>query len=653
MIRKIAKMRKFLFVLLSLELVFFLISYAVFSNRNILLLVLYVFIKNVVIGTVLLYIFNVIENNTIGVSEILNDNTDNIFVYGGIGLIKYDEHRNISWTSDIFDELEIKLVGSKVLEWQPKLAPLFDVDDTIVIDVNSRKYEVYNNKSVRMLYLKDVTDFVLVSKDFEDQQICVAYITIDNYEETIERADEQTAALIQTTCRQTLIDWANENGIILRRYKSEGYLAILNERSYIKQIENNFNILDLFKDKVEEIGVMMTLSVGIGRESKILRELDEMAFSAIGLAYSRGGDQVAVLSQGEDVRYFGGHTENVETSNRVRSRVVGQTLSTLIKQANSVVIMGHKESDFDSFGASLAVMAMCRAYEKKSFIVVDLDSCEEKTKCVVEEMKGDLKYQDCFIYPNSSNEIDYKKSLLVIVDNHKPSLALDKELLHKIKNKVVIDHHRRGTEFIDLPILTYLEPGSSSTIEMVVDLFSYQKSTISISEREATIMYAGLIVDTNNFKTRVGPRTFEIAAYLRREHANVAKAHRYLEDDYQATKDKLSITEASYKFGEDILIAYGNEDKFYSRTILAKAANELITVAGIKAGFSISYCGKGELCISARSTRDVNVQLIMEKLGGGGHFTMAACQLGDISIVEAVNRLETAINEYLDERVSE
>ena len=290
----------------------------------------------------------------------------NAFIFGGIGLIKYDENRNISWISDLFTEMKLNIVGKKLLEWQPLLASLFEDDDIKVIDINSRKFEVYNSKESRLLYLKDVSDYVGISKEFEDQQVCVAYITVDNYEESIEQADEQTAASIQSTTRQIVLDWAKENGIVLKRYKSDGYIAMFNERTYRKQVEDKFKILDYFKEQAEQLGQMMTLSIGIGRGSNILRELDELAFSALSLAYSRGGDQATVKSNDEPIRFFGGNSESYEKSNKIRARVIAQSLAGLIRQANNVLIMGHKQSDFDSFGASIAMYSICKAYGKKA-----------------------------------------------------------------------------------------------------------------------------------------------------------------------------------------------------------------------------------------------------------------------------------------------
>ena len=549
--------------------------------------------------------------------------------------------------------MKINIVGRKLLEWQPLLASLFEDDDIKVVDINSRKFEVYNSKESRMLYLKDVSDYIEISKEFEDQQICVAYITIDNYDESIEQADEQTAASIQSNSRQVILDWAKDNGVVLKRYKSDGYIAVFNERTYRKQVEDKFKILDIFKEQAEQLGQVMTLSIGIGRGSNILRELDELAFSALSLAYSRGGDQATVKSNDEPIRYFGGNSESYEKSNMIRARVIAQTLAGIIKKSDNVLIMGHKQSDFDSFGASIAMYAMCKAYGKKTYIIIDYDSLEEKTKTVATNLCDDERYRGVFISPLRAQELNMSNTLLVIVDNHKPSLAIDSNILDIVSNKVVIDHHRRGEEFVELPLLTYLEPAASSTVELIVELFEYQKEEICVTEREATIMYTGMLIDTNYFRTRVGTRTFQAAAKLKELQANVGEAYKYLEDDYDTTLTKLSITQTAYRYGEGILIAFGKLDKIYSRTLLAKAGNELLGISGVKAVFIVGKTGKEEISISARSTRDINVQLIMEKLGGGGHFSMAACQLEMEDVTRAINLLEEAVNMYLDERKSE
>ncbi|RHM61317.1 DHH family phosphoesterase [Coprobacillus sp. AF33-1AC] len=650
MVKKLIQLRKILISLLLLEFIFSLLGYLFFKSEVSFFLAVYVFIKNTICILVILYASSVINDANYSVQEALNKETKNALIFGGVGLVKYDENRNIVWMSDLLHELGIRQIGHKLLEWQPLLASLFDDDDVKVIDIESRKYEAYNSKTSRLIFLKDVTDYETVAKEYEDQQLCVAYLTIDNYDESIEYADEQKAASIQSTTRQIILDWAVANGIILKRYKSDGYIAIFNERIYRKQIEDHFRILDDFKNKIEELGEVMALSIGIGRGSTVLRELEEMAISAISMAYSRGGDQVIVKSNNEDIRYFGGNSESNEKINRIRARVIAQSLSALIKQADNVMIMGHKQSDFDSFGASIAMLAISRAYEKKAQIVIDLDSIEEKTKQIATELKSDKRYNDVFVSPARVNEYVQPGTLLISVDNHKPSLAISEALLDMVENKVVIDHHRRGEEFIDLPLLTYLEPAASSAVELIVELFNYLREDITVTEREATIMYAGMLIDTNYFRTRVGSRTFLAAASLRDMQANVARAYEFLQDDYKTTIEKLSISENCYQFGNDILIAYGKEDEFYSRTLLAKAGNELMNIAGIKAVFIVGRVSKETIAISARSRKEINVQIIMEQLGGGGHFSMAACQIKEDNLKNVLNSLEEAINQYLDER---
>lgn len=650
---KMTRLRNGIVIVLLIEFVLALLGYIFISSKTSLVLATYIFIKNIIIFALIFYASSLINENNISVSEVLNDEAKNAFIFGGLGLIKYDKNRNISWTSDLFTEMKINIVGRKLLEWQPLLASLFEDDDIKVVDINSRKFEVYNSKESRMLYLKDVSDYIEISKEFEDQQICVAYITIDNYDESIEQADEQTAASIQSNSRQVILDWAKDNGVVLKRYKSDGYIAVFNERTYRKQVEDKFKILDIFKEQAEQLGQVMTLSIGIGRGSNILRELDELAFSALSLAYSRGGDQATVKSNDEPIRYFGGNSESYEKSNMIRAWVIAQTLAGIIKKSDNVLIMGHKQSDFDSFGASIAMYAMCKAYGKKTYIIIDYDSLEEKTKTVATNLCDDERYRGVFISPLRAQELNMSNTLLVIVDNHKPSLAIDSNILDIVSNKVVIDHHRRGEEFVELPLLTYLEPAASSTVELIVELFEYQKEEICVTEREATIMYTGMLIDTNYFRTRVGTRTFQAAAKLKELQANVGEAYKYLEDDYDTTLTKLSITQTAYRYGEGILIAFGKLDKIYSRTLLAKAGNELLGISGVKAVFIVGKTGKEEISISARSTRDINVQLIMEKLGGGGHFSMAACQLDMEDVTRAINLLEEAVNMYLDERKSE
>ena len=567
MTRKMIQIRNLIMAILVGECALLFGLYLLLNTSILLTFSVYALIKNIIIFTIIVYISYILENNHLSVEEVLNKDAKNAFLFGGIALIQYDENRNIVWTSDLLKAMNINVVGVKLLEWQPHLASLFDDEDVKVIDIKGKKFEAYNSQETKLIYLKDVTQLLSLQQDYLDQQVCMAYITIDNYEETLENADEPKMALIQSRSRQVIVDWAYSNGIIIRRFKSGGYLAFFNERIYRKQVENKFAILDTFKEMSKELDEVMTLSIGIGKDSRVLRELDEMASAALNLTYSRGGDQVAIKS-GEDkkVRFFGGNSDTFEKSSKVRARVIAQSLAGLIKNAGQILVMGHKNSDLDSFGASIGVAKIAMAYGKKANVIIDFDSIEKKTKEVAVMVKADQRYKGLLISANEAMENINKNTLLIVVDNHKSSLALSKPLLDRVKNKVIIDHHRRGEEFIEAPVLTYLEPASSSTVELVIEFCDYQNVDLKINELDATIMYAGMLVDTNNFKQRVGVRTFQSAAHLKELQANVPMAYEFIKDSYQETLQRLSITQTAYQFNPQILIACGQESEEYTRS---------------------------------------------------------------------------------------
>ncbi len=647
MTRKLLQLRNTMMILLVVECIILFCLYLFIGGHILLALALYCTIKNIILLIFFAYQSYSIDVNNLSVADALSNDERNILIFGGIALIQYDENRDVVWTSDLFKEMNINIVGVKLLEWQPHLVSLFEDEDIKVIDIKGKKFEAYNSQETKLIYLKDRTSYLSLKQDYLDQQVCMAYITIDNYEESTANADEPTKALIQSRSRQVIVDWAYSNGIIIRRYKSGGYLAFFNERIYKKQVENKFAILDTFKEMSKELDEVMTLSIGIGRNSRILRELDEMATQALNLTYSRGGDQVAVKSGDDKVRYFGGNSQSFEKSSKVRARVLAQSLAGMIKNASQVIVMGHKNSDLDSFGASIGVAKIAKAYDKKAYIVVDFESIEDKTKDVAYIVRSDEQYHGIILSPTEALERVDKKTLLILVDHHKSSLSISSQLLDKVNNKIIIDHHRRGEEFIEAPALTYLEPAASSTVELIVELWDYQNSEVQINELEATVMYAGMLVDTNNFKQRVGVRTFQSAAVLRDLQADVTLAYEWIEDSYEETLERLAITNSAYKYNDYILITYGRDDEEYQRSMLARASNALLEVSGIKASFTVGRVSKTQVAVSARSSKDINVQVIMEEMGGGGHFGMAATSFENKSVKEVIEILENTLDDYL------
>lgn len=627
------------------------ISQIIVQSYTSMTILIMVSIYSLAISLLAIVTANLLLRETVDIYEAVNEEAENLFLYGGLGIIHYDESRNIEWSSDIFKSIGAFVNGKKITEWQPKVAKLFEnQDETTIIDIRGHKFEVYNDHSKRILYLKDITDLFTLENDFFDQQICIIYLSIDNYEDVFNSLDERNATMLQSRLREMIVDWADANDIALKQYKEDTYFGFFNERIYNKMISDKFKIIDDVNRLADEYDAVLSLSIGIGRQATAIRELDDMAINAINLARSRGGAQVAVKTKDEEVRYFGGNMTVSESSSRIKARVIAQALKGLITQASNIYIMGHIISDFDSFGSSLAFYKICRTFTKNVHIVIDSNSLEEKVLPVYRELIEDPLYSEVFISPNTAVEMNRNGTLLINVDNHKPSLAISKDVLQAVKNRVVIDHHRRSEEFVNAPVLTYLEPAASSTVELAVELMLYFKEEIKVTEREATIMYTGLLIDTSFFNNRVSSHTFEIAATLKEMQADIKGAYAMLQDDYKTVKTKTGIKSNSYLYKENVLIAFASENQLVTRTTLAQVGNDMMQIAGIDAVFVVGLDDENEVAVSARSTPNINVQVICESLGGGGHFTMAAAQFATKDIEQVLVKLENAIDNYLDER---
>lgn len=647
MSKKIFNLKNMMYIELIIEYIFCLSLSFFIKNTVFSIFCSYVFIKTLLI---ILLLYRQFNQDQVDIGSIVGNDISNAAVFGGLGMIMYDDNRNIIWVSELFKELGLNLIGTKLLEWQPSLEVLFEQEDVKVIAVKNKKFEVFNNLNTRMLYLKDITEYMHLASDYHDEKAIMGYLNIDNYDDTIDRADEERVAIIQSTVRNCITKWATSYGIVSRRFKSDGYILFFDERTFHALVHDKFNILNTIKEEADKLGVVLTLSIGIARNYKSFKEMDEVANSAIMLAYSRGGDQVVIKSNDEKIRFFGGNTETSTKNNKVRARVISQSLGNLIKSSKNVIIMGHQQSDLDSFGASLGVYQLAKSYNIPCRIVVDMESIESKTKRVVQDLKEDSEYQSVIVGPNKVLEFVDTSSLLVVVDNHKTSMALQPKLVNLVKNIVVIDHHRRGEEFIQSPVLTYLEPTASSTVELITELFEYCPNTIKLKELEATIMYAGMLVDTNYLKVRVGVRTFQSVTKLKELGANITLAYEYLEDSFDKVKERISVMQSAYRFKPNILIAHSRKEEIVSRALLAKVGNELLSTSEIEAVFTIGKVDNETIAISARSSKNINVQLIMEALGGGGHFSMAACQFKDSSFEEVLSMLEGKIEEYIKER---
>lgn len=568
-----------------------------------------------------------------------------------IGIMLINDDYYIEWTNPFiascFDE--DTLVGRSLYDVADSIVPLVKQEvETEIISIHDRKFRVIHKKAERLLYFFDVTEQTEIEKLYEDERTVIAIIYLDNYEELTQGMDDQTRSSLNSTVTSTLNTWATNNGLFLKRVSSERFIAVFNEHILQQLEKRKFAILDEVRDLTSKQNVPLTLSIGIGTGVSSLPELGSQAQSSLDLALGRGGDQVAIKQPNGKVKFFGGKTNPVEKRTRVRARVISHALKELIVESDKILIMGHKNPDMDAVGAAIGIHKVTKMNKREGYIVMNMNEIDTGVKRLMTEISQHESLASRFISPEQAFEIATEDTLLVVVDTHKPSLVIEEKLLNEIDRVVVIDHHRRGEEFIENPLLVYMEPYASSTAELVTELLEYQPKNGRIEMLEATALLAGIIVDTKSFTLRTGARTFDAASYLRSHGADTILVQKFLKEDVHTFIKRSKIIENVTFYQDGIAIAKGNEDMTYDSVVIAQAADTLLTMDGVNASFVISKRTEEQIGISARSLGSINVQVIMEGLDGGGHLTNAATQISNISLEEAEYRLKQVIDEYLE-----
>src|SRR5690625_4443765 len=543
-------------------------------------------------------------------------------------------------------------VGKSLQELSEQLIPNIKEDkEDVWISIEQFYFQVTVKKEERLLYFFDRTKQKKIERKYDDEQTVIGVIFLDNYEEVTRNMEDAVKSELNSTITSTLNHWAQQYRLYLKRTSQERFLAVGTNDILEELEETRFNILDKVRELENEKGENnpVTLSMGIGYGDADLPALGELAQSSLDLALGRGGDQVAIKSYEGKVRFYGGKTNPMEKRTRVRARVISHALRDLVKASDNVTIMGHKTPDMDSIGASLGVLNIAQANEVDGFIVFDSEDLNSGISRMIKAIQEEDVWES-FITSEEAEEQITSKSLIVIVDTHKPSLVANERLLKYTDYKVVIDHHRRSEDFIDDPTLVYMEPYASSTCELVTELLEYQPSTLKLSRLEATCMLAGIIVDTKSFTLRKGSRTFDAASYLRARGADTVLVQTFMKEDFEQYLERSNLIKRAKVYRDSIAIAVADEGEIIDHILIAQAADTLLTMNGINASFVISERDDGRIGISARSLGDVNVQIIMEQMEGGGHLTNAATQLEDTSIHEAEKLLKETLRQYFEGR---
>ncbi|RGD43143.1 DHH family phosphoesterase [Erysipelotrichaceae bacterium AM07-12] len=641
-------------VILAQFVALFALFMADIEGVKILPMLILVIINSLVVIWVVYWFESDREQRDIDISRILGHDAKDALLIGEMGIITYDEQYCATWMSELLQERGVNIVGKKLTSWIGDITELFQGEvDSITAHDGEYVYEITRKENGQVLFVKDITEFARISEKFQEDGIVAGLLQLDNYMEIQQYEDETKMAQINTCLRQPLVEWADKYGMLIRRLRSDRFLVVLNEKIYQQVVEDKFAILNTVRKNAEDIDVSITLSMAFARGTDDFAQLDTMISDLLELAQSRGGDQAAVKKYGESVKYYGGNSEAREKRSKVRVRVVSQAIREAIMEAKRVFVIGHRDMDFDCMGAALCMSRLATAYNKESYIVSQSSGIEPQLAQALTEYEDIFSGRHRFLQDEEAARMIEDEDLLIVVDHNNPKQTGAPLTLEAANRIIVIDHHRRSEDFIGNPLLVYVETSASSTCELAAEFLPYQTNRVNLSEEEATLMYVGILVDTNRFRNRTGSRTFESVAYLKKLGIDPIAAENMLKEDFRDFAAKTEIMNYSQTYADNIIIAAVEKDAQVNRTLMSQAADSMLEIKGVEASFVIARINENECGISARSKGVVNVQVIMEKMHGGGHFNAAALQRKDTSVKALKEELKKKIDEYIEENKEE
>ena len=577
-----------------------------------------------------------------------------------LGIMLYDKDRQIQWINPYLQMYlhDKDIIGSSISSVDKELAKY--IDDAIksnskqnkIIKWGDRKFEMVVQDDLGVVYLLDITRYANIEEKYKQERLAIGLIFIDNYDELSQAMGDQNLTNMSSYVQTTLSKYAGQFNSYLKRIDEDHFILLTHMHDLAKMEDNKFSILNKVRTESSRKNMPLTLSIGIAFGSESLNEIADQAQSNLDLALGRGGDQVVVKQSGHEARFYGGKSNPMEKRTRVRARMVSQALVELFKGVDHVFVQGHRNPDLDAIGSAIGIVKIARIHGVKASVVLDVDHVNYDVGRLIAKMQAAGIDKDVFISPKDALEAATDESLLVLTDHSKYSITYDPELYKRLKNRlIIIDHHRRGEEFPENPMLVYIEPYASSTCELVTEMIEYQPQGGEgvLTDLEASAMLAGITVDSKEFSLRTGTRTFDAASYLRSIGADTQVVSELLKENIDNYLQRSHLVSTIDMIEPNMALLMGEDNKIYDPIITAQAADTALSLEHVDASFALTRRSKDVIGISARSMGNVNVQVIMEKLGGGGHLSNAATQIKGVTVEEAKDKLLAAINEYLKE----
>ncbi len=585
-------------------------------------------------------------------SNSLTSTLTNSFELIKIPMLIVADNGKILWKNNVLKyEISDDEVQESILKIQSKSNQNLEMKD--FFENGDRSYTVIGNK----ITLSDIEGILIsyintseeskLKNILKDTKLAVGIVFVDNYEETMQGLDDIEKADISSRIGKEISNYIKEHEGIAIKVEKDRFIIFIEKKYLDKMEDENFYILENIRNITDKTKLPVTISVGISYQEEILDGKYMASSSALDIALGRGGDQV-VIKKGNEYVFYGGANLGLEKTSRVRARTISQALNELIQKSDKVYIMGHNNTDIDCIGAAVGVYKIAKSCQKQTTIIID-SKCNSSTQNLIEKLLVQEEYKDVFVSKDDLKKQDFSDSLLIIVDTHKKSYVSYPELVDEFEKIVVIDHHRRGAEFIDNALLTYHELYASSACELVTELLMYSEN-VELTPNEAECIYAGIVIDTKNFLFKTGVRTFEVAAYLKKFGIDLTEVKQLFQNDFNTYISKVDIVRNAEIIKGRIAISVTEQQSDDMPIIAAQAADELLSISGILASFVLSRVDD-VVMISGRSLGDINVQSIMEKIGGGGHLTFAGAQISNVTLEEAKEKLILSIDDYLDKEV--
>lgn len=645
---KIAKLKKIAIVLLILQ-ALCLILVTFFLNRTSFSAILFLIIEAILVFYITSSFEDAYEQQSTGIRTVLGSTAEEAFLMGGVGLVMYDDDYIVTWMSELFKMRKIDHIGDRILGWIPEADDLIaGKADNVSVTLDESTYRITRKEDAQVLIFTDITKVVSLQQKCSEQLMVLGLASFDNYEESVQYEDEADATNISASVRAPLVEYCNTHGVLMKRLNNSKYLLILNDKALQSMVSDHFSILTKIRKVSMKMDVSITLTMAFALGSSQYEQLDEMTANLMDLAQMRGGDQVAIQKVGGDIKFYGGSSEASEKRSRVRVRVMSHALRDLILKSSNVIICGHKTADFDCIGSAMGLSRMVSALGKPVSIIAKTGGIEEKLAAAMKANANEIKDDFNFVTDSEALNQLQERTLVIMSDHHNIKQSNGAKILEQAKKIVVIDHHRRATEIGVKPILVYIEAAASSTCELVTEMIPYVSNKTDISDVVATFMLTGMVVDTQRWRVRTGTRTYEAAAVLKDMGADIGMSNQWLKDTFDEFALKSEVATSAERYENGVVIA-SVDTRNLSRSLMSQVADSLLDLQSVRAAFVIANSGDNETCISARSNGTINVQMIMENMGGGGHMTAAAIQKSRTNVADMKASLLEAIAQYFKE----